>query len=61
MNLCIGNLSHQATESDVQQAFAAFGHIASATIIKDKVSGESRGFGFMGCPMQRKTRRRWPD
>ena len=50
MNLYIGNLSQQATEADVQQAFAAFGNVASATIIKDRASGESRGFGFVEMP-----------
>jgi RNA recognition motif-containing protein len=50
MNLYIGNLSRQATEADVQQAFAAFGQVKSATIIKDKFSGESRGFGFVDMP-----------
>ena len=50
MNLYIGNLSHQATEADVQQAFEAFGQVASATIIKDKLSGESRGFAFVEMP-----------
>jgi RNA recognition motif-containing protein len=50
MNLYIGNLSHQATDSDLQQAFAAFGQVQSATIIKDKFSGESRGFGFVEMP-----------
>ena len=50
MNLYIGNLSLQATEADVQQAFAAFGNVAFAKIIKDTVSGESRGFGFVEMP-----------
>ena len=50
MNLYIGNLSHQATEADVQQAFEAFGQVASTAIIKDRVSGESRGFGFVEMP-----------
>ena len=50
MNLYIGNLSPQATESDVQQAFAEFGNVAFAKIIKDAVSGESRGFGFVEMP-----------
>jgi RNA recognition motif-containing protein len=52
MNLYIGNLSQQATEADVQQAFAAFGLVHSTKIIKDKVSGESRGFGFVEMPAQ---------
>jgi RNA recognition motif-containing protein len=50
MNLYVGNLSHQATEADVQQAFEAFGQVASATIIKDRASGESRGFAFVEMP-----------
>ena len=50
MRLYISNLSQQTTEADVEQAFAAFGNVASATIIKDKVSGESRGFGFVEMP-----------
>ena len=51
MNLYIGNLSHQATETDVQQAFATFGKVTSARIIKDKTSGESRGFAFVEMPI----------
>ena len=50
MRLYIGNLSRQATEADVQQAFAVFGNVASATIIRDSVSGGSRGFGFVEMP-----------
>jgi RNA recognition motif-containing protein len=50
MRLYIGNLSHQITETDVQQAFAAFGNVAFATIIRDSVSGKSRGFGFVEMP-----------
>jgi cold-inducible RNA-binding protein len=50
MRLYIGNLSLQTTETDVQQTFAAFGNVASATIIKDRSSGESRGFGFVEMP-----------
>jgi RNA recognition motif-containing protein len=52
MNLYIGNLSLEATEADLQQAFAAFGHVTSATIIKDRLSGVSRGFGFVEMPAQ---------
>jgi RNA recognition motif-containing protein len=52
MNLYVGNLSHQTTEDDLQEAFAAFGRVASITIIKDKFSGEPRGFGFVEMPVQ---------
>ncbi|MCC6961825.1 MAG: RNA-binding protein [candidate division Zixibacteria bacterium] len=47
MNIFVGNLSRQATEEDLKNAFSAFGNVARATIIKDKFSGEPRGFGFV--------------
>ncbi len=50
MNIYVGNLSREVTEQDLQQAFEAFGQVASATIIKDKFTGESRGFGFVEMP-----------
>ena len=50
MNIYVGNLAHQATEEDLRQAFEAFGQIESANIIKDRFSGESRGFGFVEMP-----------
>ncbi len=52
MKLYIGNLSQQTTETDLQQAFEAFGQVTSAAIIKDKLSGMSRGFGFVEMPAQ---------
>jgi RNA recognition motif-containing protein len=50
MRLYIGNLSPEASEAVIQEAFVAFGNVASATIIKDRASGESRGFGFVEMP-----------
>lgn len=50
MNIYVGNLSSQVTEGDLQQAFEAFGEVASVRVIKDKFSGESRGFGFVEMP-----------
>ena len=50
MNIYVGNLAPQVTEDDLRQAFEAFGQIASASIIKDKFSGSSRGFGFVEMP-----------
>lgn len=52
MNIYVGNLSFSATEDDLKAAFGAFGTVASASIIKDKFSGESRGFGFVEMPTQ---------
>ncbi len=50
MNIYVGNLSREVTEEDLRQAFEAFGQVASATVIKDRVSGQSKGFGFVEMP-----------
>ena len=50
MNIYVGNLSHQTTEDELREAFEAFGQVESANIIKDRYSGESRGFGFVEMP-----------
>ncbi|MGA2070405.1 MAG: RNA-binding protein [Sedimentisphaerales bacterium] len=50
MNIYVGNLAPEVTEDDLKQAFEAFGQVQTATVIKDKFSGESRGFGFVEMP-----------
>jgi RNA recognition motif-containing protein len=50
MNIYVGNLSPDTTEGDLREAFAAFGQVATATIVKDRFSGESRGFAFVEMP-----------
>jgi len=50
MNIYVGNLSNATTEDELRAAFEAFGQVTSASIIKDKFSGESRGFGFVEMP-----------
>ena len=52
MNLYVGNLSFETSEDELQSAFAPYGQITSATIIRDKFSGDSRGFGFVEMPNQ---------
>jgi RNA recognition motif-containing protein len=47
MNIYIGNLSYDVSEENLRRAFEAFGQVTSARIIKDKYSGQSRGFGFV--------------
>jgi len=47
MNIYVGNLSYDATEDDLRQAFEAFGQVASVAVIKDRYTGRSRGFGFV--------------
>ena len=50
MNIYIGNLSSDVSDNDLREAFEVFGQVESATVIKDKFSGESRGFGFVEMP-----------
>jgi RNA recognition motif-containing protein len=50
VNIYVGNFSKEVTEEDLRQAFESFGQVESVAIIKDKFSGESRGFGFVEMP-----------
>jgi len=45
--LYVGNLKFDMTDQELEEAFAKFGEIASATIVKDRASGRSKGFGFV--------------
>jgi RNA recognition motif-containing protein len=47
MNIYVGNLSYEITEEDLRLAFEQFGTVESVNIIKDKFSGQSKGFGFV--------------
>jgi len=47
MNIYVGNLSFDATEADVENAFGEFGDVQSVNIIKDRDTGRSRGFAFV--------------
>src|SRR4030042_63150 len=50
MKIYVGNLSFDVTDDDLRQAFEAFGQVETANVIKDKFSGESKGFGFVEMP-----------
>ena len=50
MNIYVGNLFRETSDEELRQAFEAFGTVESATIIKDKFTGESKGFGFVEMP-----------
>lgn len=50
MNIYVGNLPHATTESELKDAFAEYGSVSSASIITDKFTGKSRGFGFVEMP-----------
>jgi RNA recognition motif-containing protein len=47
MNIYVGNLAYNVTDGDLREAFGAHGEVTSASIITDKFSGESKGFGFV--------------
>ena len=50
MNIYVGNLSFDASEEDLRKVFSEFGQVSSATIVKDKYSGQARGFAFVEMP-----------
>ena len=45
--LYVGNLSYNVTSADLQQMFAQHGEVVSADVIMDRMSGRSKGFGFV--------------
>ncbi|MBM3212246.1 RNA-binding protein [Candidatus Poribacteria bacterium] len=45
--LYIGNLSFNTTDEELKGAFSEFGEVVSASVVKDRISGRSRGFGFV--------------
>ena len=48
MNIYVGNLALETTEDDLRQAFESFGQVSSVKILRNRASGESVGFGFVG-------------
>lgn len=52
MKIYVGNMSYDTQEEDLRQAFDKFGQVDSITIIMDKFSGRSKGFGFVEMSSQ---------
>jgi RNA recognition motif-containing protein len=50
MRIYVGNLSYDASEDDLRQAFGQHGEVSAANIITDRATGRSRGFGFVEMP-----------
>jgi RNA recognition motif-containing protein len=50
MKLYVGNLAWATTNESMKAAFAQFGQVDSATVMMDKMTGRSRGFGFVEMP-----------
>lgn len=50
MNIYAGNLAYDVTDADLRNAFSAYGEVSSASVISDKFSNQSKGFGFVEMP-----------
>lgn len=47
MNIYVGNLSFDTTEEQLRQSFEGYGEVSSVNVIKDRYTGEPRGFAFV--------------
>ncbi len=50
MNIYVGNLSYQVDSDELRQTFERFGSVSLAHVVMDKVTGRSKGFGFVEMP-----------
>ncbi len=50
MEIYVGSLPYNVTEDDLKEAFTAFGAVSSVRLVSDKLSGKSKGFGFVEMP-----------
>ena len=50
MNIYVGNIAFRATSDDLRQLFEQYGVVAKVTLITDRYTGRSRGFGFVEMP-----------
>lgn len=50
MNIHVSNLARETAENELRQAFEGHGQVSSVNIVRDKHSGESKGFGFVEMP-----------
>ena len=50
MNIYVGNLAYSITDDDLREAFGEFGEVSRASVIMDRDTGRSKGFGFVEMP-----------
>ena len=50
MNIYVANLSYETSDSDLKELFQEYGEVESSKVITDRLSGKSRGFGFVEMP-----------
>ena len=53
MNIYVGNLPYKISDADLRELFAAYGEVSSVSMVKDKMTGQSKGFGFVEMPHAR--------
>lgn len=51
MNIYVSNLNYDVNDSDLRELFEEYGEVSSAKVIMDRMSGRSRGFGFVEMPV----------
>ena len=56
MRIYVGNLSHNTTAEQLTAEFAAYGQVTSSEVVKDRYSGESKGFAFVEMPADAEAR-----
>jgi len=56
MKLYVGNLSYEVTDDELRETFEGFGQVTSATVVKDRYTGQSKGFGFVEMPTDSEAR-----
>lgn len=57
MDIYVGNLAYSTTDDSLQQLFAEFGTVESARVCVDRMSGRSKGFGFVDMPNEEEARK----
>ncbi len=50
MNIYVGNLAFNVTEDDLKALFSGYGEVSGVNIVKERPSGQSKGFGFVDMP-----------
>ena len=50
MDIYVGNLAYKTTDDDLRTLFSQHGEVTSARVVTDRVSGQSKGFGFVEMP-----------
>ncbi len=50
MDIYVGNLAYTTNDESLRAAFAAYGEVSSARVVSDRMTGRSKGFGFVEMP-----------